>query len=94
LGHFSSLPHPHSLTLPPPLPSPLPSLPGRNYFALISNFVEERSSTLFKTKTDLFYFRHICCDVLLNKQQGASEETKIVMVSKEGKRNGLYTNTF
>jgi hypothetical protein len=30
-------PHP-----PPPLPSPYPSLPGRNYFALISNFDEER----------------------------------------------------
>jgi hypothetical protein len=28
--------------LPPPLPLPYPSLPGRNYFALISNFVEER----------------------------------------------------
>jgi hypothetical protein len=35
LGHFSSSPHPL------PLP-PTPSLPGRNYFALISNFVEER----------------------------------------------------
>jgi hypothetical protein len=33
-------PHPllaHTLSL-----SPTPSLPGRNYFALISNFVEER----------------------------------------------------
>jgi hypothetical protein len=28
-------------TLPPPSP-PTPSLPGRNYFALISNFVVER----------------------------------------------------
>jgi hypothetical protein len=35
LGHFSPL---------PPLPPfyPTPSLPGRNYFALISDFVEER----------------------------------------------------
>jgi hypothetical protein len=44
LGHFSSLPspspppsHPHPLPL-----TPTPSLPSRNYFALISNFVEER----------------------------------------------------
>jgi hypothetical protein len=43
LGHFSPL-HPpppldplHPLSLPP-----TPSIPGRNYFALISNFVEER----------------------------------------------------
>jgi hypothetical protein len=36
LGHFSPL-------LPTPsLTPPNPSLPGRNYFALISNFVEER----------------------------------------------------
>jgi hypothetical protein len=36
LGHFSPLPPAPSLT-------PLnPSLPGRNYFALISSFVEER----------------------------------------------------
>jgi hypothetical protein len=27
---------------PPPLPPPNPTLPGRNYFALISSFVEER----------------------------------------------------
>jgi hypothetical protein len=27
---------------PPSLTSPYPSMPGRNYFALISNFVEER----------------------------------------------------
>jgi hypothetical protein len=33
----SPLPFPHSLSLPP-----TPSLPGRNYFALISIFVEER----------------------------------------------------
>jgi hypothetical protein len=30
-------PSPHPLTYPP-----TPSLPGRNYFALVSNFVEER----------------------------------------------------
>jgi hypothetical protein len=36
LGHFSPLPPAPSLTLPYPL------LPSRNYFALISNFVEER----------------------------------------------------
>jgi hypothetical protein len=43
LGHFSLLPpHPPPLPLCPiPLP-PTPSLPGRNYSALISNFVEER----------------------------------------------------
>jgi hypothetical protein len=37
-------PHPlpyHPLRSPFPLP-PTPSIPGRNYFALISNFVEER----------------------------------------------------
>jgi hypothetical protein len=41
-SHFSPFPHP---LLHPPTPSlflPTPSLPGRNYFALISNFVEER----------------------------------------------------
>jgi hypothetical protein len=40
-----SLPCPHPLPYHPlrPLPlSPTPSIPGRNYFALISNFVEER----------------------------------------------------
>jgi hypothetical protein len=38
-----SLPFPrHSLNLPPTLTPPKPSLPGRNYFALISSFVEER----------------------------------------------------
>jgi hypothetical protein len=36
LGHFSP-PYPHPLPLPP-----TPSIPGRNYFALISNFVVER----------------------------------------------------
>jgi hypothetical protein len=40
-----SPPCPHSLPYHPPhfllLPT-IPSLPGRNYFALISNFVEER----------------------------------------------------
>jgi hypothetical protein len=41
LGHFSLLPPASSFT-PRPLPlPPTPSLPGRNYFALISNFVEE-----------------------------------------------------
>jgi hypothetical protein len=42
LGHFSLLPPSPSL---PPIPSlsPLPSLlPDRNYFALISDFVEKR----------------------------------------------------
>jgi hypothetical protein len=39
LGHFS----PHHLPCLSPLPLPCtPSLPGRNYFALISKFVEER----------------------------------------------------
>jgi hypothetical protein len=40
-----SPPSPHTLPYHPlrPLPlPPTPSLPGRNYFALISNFVEER----------------------------------------------------
>jgi hypothetical protein len=39
-----SSPFPHPLPYPPtPLPlPPTPLLPGRNYFALISNFVEER----------------------------------------------------
>jgi hypothetical protein len=42
LGHFSPLPPPPPLPLTPPLPSPpTPSIPSRNYFALISNFVEE-----------------------------------------------------
>jgi hypothetical protein len=34
-------PHPYHPLHPLPLP-PTPSIPGRNYFALISNFVEER----------------------------------------------------
>jgi hypothetical protein len=38
LGHFSPLP----LPLPPPSPTQTPSTPGRNYFAHISNFVEEK----------------------------------------------------
>jgi hypothetical protein len=43
LGHFSRLPLPPSLPPTPPPPSPpTPSIPSRNYFALISNFVEER----------------------------------------------------
>jgi hypothetical protein len=40
-----SPPCPHSLPYHPFCPLPLPttpSIPGRNYFALISNFVEER----------------------------------------------------
>jgi hypothetical protein len=43
LGHFSLLYPAPSLTYPPP-PTPFgtPSPPGRNYFSLISNFVEER----------------------------------------------------
>jgi hypothetical protein len=43
LGHFSPLPPPPPFppTLPPPSP-PTPSIPSMNYFALISNFVEER----------------------------------------------------
>jgi hypothetical protein len=43
LGHFS--PRPHPLPYHPLRPLPLltiPSIPSRNYFALISNFVEER----------------------------------------------------
>jgi hypothetical protein len=41
LGHFSPL-LPAPCLMPHPLPySSNPSLPGRNYFALISNFVEE-----------------------------------------------------
>jgi hypothetical protein len=31
-----------SLTSPPPPSAPTPSIPGGNYFALISNFVEDR----------------------------------------------------
>jgi hypothetical protein len=43
LGHFSPLPPAPSPTPQPPLSASLPPLlPGRNYFALISNFVEER----------------------------------------------------
>jgi hypothetical protein len=44
LGHFSPLPStPSLIPLPHSLPySPYPSLLGKNYFALISNFVEER----------------------------------------------------
>jgi hypothetical protein len=45
LGHFSPLAPPHPLPpTPPPPSSPTPSIPGRNYFALISNFVEEHIS--------------------------------------------------
>jgi hypothetical protein len=43
LGHFSPCPQP--LPYPPLHPLPCPptsSIPSRNYFALISNFVEER----------------------------------------------------
>jgi hypothetical protein len=41
-GSFvSPLLHPHPYTPPPSLSPPALSLPGRNYFALISNFVEE-----------------------------------------------------
>jgi hypothetical protein len=40
---FISPPCPHPLPYHPLCPLPLPpSIPGRNYFALISNFVEER----------------------------------------------------
>jgi hypothetical protein len=43
LGHFSPLPPPPPLPPTPPLPlPPTHSIPGRNYFALISNFVVER----------------------------------------------------
>jgi hypothetical protein len=40
-----SPPCPHHLPYHPlfPLPLPTPSIPSRNYFALISNFVEERT---------------------------------------------------
>jgi hypothetical protein len=44
LGHFSPLPPPPPLPPTPPPPSSPSSLPSRNYFALISNFVEERIS--------------------------------------------------
>jgi hypothetical protein len=38
-----SPPFPHTLPYSPPfLSPPTPSIHGRNYFALISNFVEER----------------------------------------------------
>jgi hypothetical protein len=43
LGNFSPLPPPPPLPPTPPPPSPpTPSIPNTNYFALISNFVEER----------------------------------------------------
>jgi hypothetical protein len=43
LGHFSPCPHPLPCHPLHPLPLPLtPSIPSRNYFALISNFVEEK----------------------------------------------------
>jgi hypothetical protein len=41
--HLFPYPHP----LPPP---PTPWLPGRNYFALVSNFVEENITVIGKTK--------------------------------------------
>jgi hypothetical protein len=43
LGHFSPRPHPlpYNPLHPLPLP-PTPSIPSRNYFVLISNFVVER----------------------------------------------------
>jgi hypothetical protein len=44
LGHFSPLPPPPPLPPTPPTPSLPPSIPSRNYFALISNFVEESTS--------------------------------------------------
>jgi hypothetical protein len=37
-----SFPHPLPYPPAPSLVPPTPSLPGRNYFAIISNFVEER----------------------------------------------------
>jgi hypothetical protein len=43
LGHFSPCPHPLPYYPLHPLPLfPTPSIPSRNYFALISNFVVER----------------------------------------------------
>jgi hypothetical protein len=43
LGQVSPLPPaPPWPPTPPPLSPPIPSIPSRNYFALISNFVEER----------------------------------------------------
>jgi hypothetical protein len=43
LGHFSPFPPAPSFTYPTPsLSPPTPLLPGRNYFALMSNFVEEK----------------------------------------------------
>jgi hypothetical protein len=45
LGHFSPLPPSLPSTPTPPLPLlPTPLIPGRNYFALISNIVEESIS--------------------------------------------------
>jgi hypothetical protein len=41
-GSFLPLPPATSLSLAPSLSPTAPLLPGRNYFALISNFVEER----------------------------------------------------
>jgi hypothetical protein len=41
LGHFSPFPPALSPSPAPSLSPPTPSIPGRNYFALISNFVEE-----------------------------------------------------
>jgi hypothetical protein len=41
LSHFYLLPPASSLSLSPSLSPPTSSLPGRNYFALISNFIEE-----------------------------------------------------
>jgi hypothetical protein len=44
LGHFFPLPPPPPLPPTPPPPSPpTPSIPSRNYFALISNFVVEKT---------------------------------------------------
>jgi hypothetical protein len=43
LGSFlPPAPTPPLPPTPPPPSPPTPSIPGRNYFALISNFVEER----------------------------------------------------